>query len=262
MPASLALQEEYESELQVLFVESQGADLDRAEAFAWRKEWMGTHAMWTDEPPLRVEGRTLPKFALLGVDGRLLLSGNPLSMKKEIEERIAAEVKRARSVPEGTPAKLAKAWSTFVKGEVGAALAECDRVAAASATLADAARSLRLEMVARTGARVERGKWLIDNGYIDVASELLAALGESIEGCRDFDQPFLEQSQRLTTPDAGLKSEIEASLALASLQKKMQKDEPFDDANVKSLAKLADKYRGTKAGERAARLVKLSKIEF
>jgi len=52
VPASLKLQQEHGDALQVLFVEVQGADMEKTEAFAWRQKWMGTRAMWTTERPL------------------------------------------------------------------------------------------------------------------------------------------------------------------------------------------------------------------
>ena len=260
MPASLELQRQFPSDLQVLFVESQGADSVTAEAFAWRHKWMDTAAMWTDEPPVQVEGNTLPKFALLDNEGQVLLSGNPLDMKKQIEEAVAAEIKKAKSPPEGTPAKLAKAWATFAKGEIGAAIAACDQLGATDATLTDAAKTLRGEMVARTEARVERGKWLLDNGYVDEGNNLLNALGKAVKGCADFDDKIATELARVVLPSTELSAEAQAAKDLASLLKKIR-EKPFEDGNVKSLGKLAEKHKGTKAGERAAHMVELAKIK-
>lgn len=264
MPASLELQRQYGSDLQVLFVESQGADSATAEAFAWRRKWMDTAAMWTDEPPVQVQGNMLPKFALLDTEGQLILSGNPLGMKKQIEEAIAAEVKKAKSPPEGTPAKLAKTWATFAKGEIGAAVAACDQLAATDASLADATTTLRAEMVARTEARIARGGWSIDNGYVEEGIALLKALDKSVKGCSDFDLRIAEQLLRVLPADKpldeGFAAEMEASKALASLMKKVQ-EKPFEEGNVKALGKFAEKHKGTKAGARAAHMVELAKIK-
>lgn len=265
MPASLELQREYGSDLQVLFVESQGADSDTAEAFAWRRKWMDTAAMWTTERPLQVEGNMLPKFALLDIEGKLLLSGNPLAEKKAIEEAIAEQVKKAKAPPEGTPAKLAKAWASFSKGEIGSAIAACDQLGATDATLAEAAKTLRAQMVARTEARIARAGWLIDNGSIDEGTELLEALEKSVKGCSDFDPAIAAGLARVQPsgkdPAGGFGAEVEASKALASLLKK-NKDKPFDDGSVKALAKLVEKHTGTKAGARAAHLLELAKIKL
>jgi hypothetical protein len=261
VPASLKLQEQFGDDLQVIFVECQGADMATSEAFAWRQGWMGTQAMWTTERPVQVEGRSLPKFALLDREGKLLLSGNPLDQKKDIEKAIAEQVKRLKSPPEGTPARLSKAWAAFAKGDLGAALAECDRLAAADEGLAAAAKSLRAQMVAAVEAKVARGQWLIENGYIAEAAELLAELVKATKGCADVEGKVAAELARVTQPDEGLAAEAEASRALTALQQKMVKDKPFEEANLRALTKLAEKYASTQAGRRAARLVELAKIK-
>ena len=260
MPASLKLQQQYGSDLAVLFVECQGANEEQAEAFAWRQKWMGTEAMWSLERPVQVEGNGLPKFALLDTEGKLILSGNPLAMKKQIEEAITAEVKRAKSAPAGTPDKLAKVWTTFVKGDVKGAFDACDAFAS-DAALAEAAKTLRAEMVARLETRLARVRWLIDNGRAGDATSQLAGLAKSVKGCAELEPKVGTEESRLATSDKAMLAEIEADKALAALQQKMFKDKPFEDANVKALAKLAEKHSGTKAGARAARLVKLAQLE-
>jgi len=261
VPASIKLQQEYGDDLQVLFVEVQGANLETAEAFAWRQKWMGTRAMWTTERPLEVPGNGIPKFALLDTEGKLLLEGNPLDMKKKIEAAIGEQVKNAKAAPAGTPDALAKTWARFVKGDVAGALAECDKLGA-DVALAEPARALKDEMVGRTERKIARGKWLVTNGYVAEASELLTGLAKGVKGSPELESKIEGELARVQTPDKTLAAEAEASKALASLQQKMIKDKPFEDANVKALQKLAEKHAGTKAGERAARLAKLASVEF
>jgi hypothetical protein len=261
VPASIKLQQEYGDARQVLFVEVQGASPEQSEAFAWRQKWMGTRAMWTTERPLEVAGNGIPKFALLDTEGKVLLDGNPLEKKKKIEEAIAEQVKKSTSAPAGTPDKLAKTWTRFAKGEVAAALAECDKLGA-DASLAEPAKTLRAEMVARTEAKIARGQWLVANGYVAEASDLFASLAKAVKGSADLEAKVSTELAHLQAPDKTLAAEVEASKALASLQQKMIKDKAFEDANVKALQKLAEKHAGTKAAERAARLAKLAAIEF
>jgi len=261
VPASIKLQQEFGDALQVLFVECQGADLEKSEAFAWRQKWMGTRAIWTDERPLEVAGSGLPKFALLDTEGKLLLEGNPLAMKKQIEEAIAEQVKKATSAPAGTPDKLAKTWARFVKGDIAAALAECEKLGT-DASLAEPAKTLRAEMMTRAEGKIARGQWLVTNGYVAEASEHFAGLAKAVKGSHELESKISDELTRLQAPDKTLSAEAEASKALASLQQKMVKDKAFEDANVKALQKLAEKHAGTKAAERAARLAKLASIEF
>jgi len=258
VPASLKLQAELGDDLAVLFVESQGADDDKAEAFAWRQKWMGTQAMWTTERPFSVEGSGLPKFALLDVEGNLILSGNPLAMKKQIEEAIAAEIKKAKAPPAGTPPMLARPWATFVKGDIAAALAACDKLGT-DVLLNEPARTLRNEMVARTEARLARAQWMADNGQASEALGQLEGLARDVKGAFELEPRVANELARLRAPERA--AELEASRALSALQQKMIKDKPFEEANAKALAKLAQKHAGTKAGERAARLARLASLE-
>ena len=261
MPASIKLQQEHGDDLQVVFVESQGADMSTSEAFAWSRKWMGTRAMWTTERPLHVEGRSLPKFALLGVNGELLLSGNPLAQKGAIEEAIEQQIKLARRAPEGTPRELARAWTSFLKGDVGQAIAACDALSAEDELAAPAA-ALRAEMVARTSSRLARARWLADNGHVDEAMDQLSALAAATKGCAEFDEPIAEQLARLLLPDEGLANETEATRALASVESRMFKGKPFEGRNLKGLEKVREQYPDTHAGRRAAHLIELAKLDL
>ena len=71
MPTSIKLQEEFGEDLQVIFVESQGADRAKMEGFALRKKWFGTTAMWTTERPFDSGSRGLPNYVLIGADGKV-----------------------------------------------------------------------------------------------------------------------------------------------------------------------------------------------
>lgn len=256
MPASLKLKEQYGDDLAVLFVEVQGADEETAEAFAWRQKWMAYGAMWSTERPVTVEGNTIPKFALLDTEGNVLLKGNPLDQKKQIEEAIADQVKKAKGAPLGTPPKLAKPWATFAKGDVGGALAALDKLVA-DPEVGEAAKAARTEMETRTKARIARGTWMIDNGFPSEAAEHLGALSKSLKGAPELEKTVATELARAKTPGP----ELDAANALAGVVAKMKKDKPFDEGLVKSLEKLAEKHAGTKAAERAQHLVKLSKIE-
>ena len=254
MPASIKLQQEYGDDIQVIFVESQQYDAgDAVEAFAWRSKWMGTRAMWTEEPPMQSSGSGLPSCALLDIDGKLLLEGNPLAMKKQIETAIAEQVKKAKGGPADAPADVKKAWAMFAKGDIAGALAQCDKAAS------DEAKAAKDELLARTRSRIARAKWLIDNGFISDATKLLAQLEKATKGEAVVSGEVAEQTLRLL--DASLAKEREADAALANLTEKMVKDKPFEPGNIKKLESLAEKHSGTKAGERAAHLAKIAKLE-
>src|SRR5262245_35566526 len=178
---------------------------------------MGTRAMWSTERPLEPEGSGLPACALLDTEGKVLLKGNPLDQKKQIEEAIAAQVKKAKDPPAGTPAKLSKTWATFVKGNAAAAMAECDKLGAADASLTEAAKTLHAEMVTRMRARVERAKWLAKNGYPVEGRDTLLALMKVVAGNDELTEQVTGATADLLLAK-GLDAEIEATKALTSLQ--------------------------------------------
>jgi hypothetical protein len=254
VPASLKLQQQYGDDLQVIFAECQNFDNgDAVEAAAWRMKFMGTNAMWTEEPPLPIKGDGLPACALIGIDGKLLLEGNPLGLKKQIEENIATQVKLAKSGPADASGDAKKAWAAFAKGDYAGALALAAKLPA------DEAKKVSGELSARMGSRIARAKWSVDNGYVAEGKKQLGDLQAQVKTDAELSKQVADQLARLSEP--ALAKEAEASTALSNLTEKMVKDKPFDAGNVKKLEALATKFAGTKAAERASHLVALSKIK-
>jgi hypothetical protein len=261
VPASLKLQEELGDAVQVIFVESQGATRDKAEAFALRQKWLGGRAMWTDERPVDSQSNGLPSFVLIGIDGEVLLRGNPLAMKGDIEDTIAREIERSRAAPEGTPTKLKKAWSEYGKGNYAGALAEAEKVATESgddAELASHAKQAADAFQKRVGSEVARVKAMLASGEYLAAEELLAALEKGTRAHETLAATVAEVRQELSSET--LATEREAADALAKLEEKMYGKGKLDK-HLSSLEKLAEKYAGTKAGSRAKRILTLLEME-
>lgn len=254
MPASVKLQEQYGEDLQVLFVECQNTPKDVYEAFAWKMKWMGNGAMWTAERPLPTVGRGLPETALIGVDGSVLLQGHPGDLGKKLEEGIAAEIKKAKQVPAGTPKELEKAWSLYLKGDVAAAIAECDKVAN------EASRHAKDEFVARTTAKVKRAAWLLESGFITEADALVAKLDKGVKGNADLNVQVVELKTKLAAADVA--GERDADKAWDGFVSDIAKKKPFEPGNAKRAESLAGKFKGTRAAARFERFVALSKIEL
>jgi len=253
VPSALKLQQEYGDALQVLFVECQGSTRDQYEAFAWKMKWMGGHSMWTEERPFPTVGNGLPETALVGIDGKILMQGHPGDMGKKLEEAIAAEIKKVKDAPAGTPTEVRGAWKSFLKGEIAAALAECDKLAT------DEAKAAREEFVVRTQRRVARAKWLVDNGYLVEVEQHLGRLAKDVKGAADLEPAVAAEVARLAEPDRA--AEREASKAYTTFVAQVAQKKPFEAANVKKAEGLAEKNAGTKSSERAARFVALSKIK-
>lgn len=253
MPTALKLQEEFGDDLQVIFVECQGATRDQAEAFTWRMKWMGGQAMWTEERPFKTVGNGLPETALVGIDGTILLQGYPGDMGKKIEEAIVAEIKKGKEAPEGTPSELKPAWKSFLKGELAAAIAECDKLGT------DEAKAAREEFVVRTERRIARAKWLLDNGYVLDAESRLAQLAKDAKGVADLEAKTTAEATRLAEPERA--AEREAAKTWSLFVNAVAKKKPFEAANVQKAEGLAKKFVGTKTADRAARFSTLSKIK-
>jgi hypothetical protein len=254
VPASTKLQEKYGDDVQVIFVECQNTPKDVYEAFAWKMKWMGNGAMWTIERPIPTKGKGLPETALIGVDGQVVLQGNPGELGKKLDEAVAAEVKKAKDAPSDAPKELKKAWQLFEKGDVAAAIAECDRVGG------DDGAAAKKEFAARTSAKIARAKWLIDNGFVSSAEKLLGALAVAAKSQPDLASKVSEQQARLSAAD--LSKEREADKAFTGFVSKVAKDKPFEPGNVQTAQSIAKKFAGTKTAERAERFVALSKVDL
>jgi len=254
VPASTKLQEKYGDDVQVIFVECQGTARDVWEAFAWKMKWMGNRAMWTTERPIPTVGQGLPEVALIGVDGNVVLQGYPGDLGKKLDTALVAEIAKSKDAPPGTPNELKKAWKTFQKGDVAAAIAEAEKIGG------EAADKAKADFVARTDTKVKRAKWLIDNGYVAEAEKLVESLEKGVGAHADLAPKIAEQKARLTSAD--LTNEREADKAFAFFVKGVAKEKPFEDANVKKAQSIATKYAGTKTAARAERFVALSKVKF
>lgn len=257
MPASIKLQEEMGENLQVIFVESQGATRDKAEAFALQRKWLGTRAMWTDERPLSSPGNGLPAFVLIGVDGKVLLQGNPLAMKGKIEDAIDEQIKLAKQAPEGTPSKLKKAWVEFGKGNYANALAGAEKVrisAEGDAELAQAATAALDAFRERVVGQLARVDKMMTAGDFVYAEELLDQLHKSVRGHDELEAEVGEVQQRLGSEESA--GEREAAAALFKLEHKMAGKGKIEK-HASALAKLAEDHAGTKAAARASRLLTL-----
>jgi len=248
------LQEKFGDDVQVIFVECQNTEKNVFEAFAWKMRWMGNNAMWTAERPMSTKGAGLPETALIGIDGEVIMQGNPGDFGKKFEVAVAAEIKKSKLPPTGTPKELEGAWKSFLKGNVDDAIAECDKLAS------DDSKSAREVFVARTKARLVRVGWMIENGYIVEADKDVAELEASVKSNADLSAMVAEKKALLAAAD--LSDEREADKAFTSFVAKVAKEKPFDAPTVKKAQALANKHKGTKTAARIERFVELSDVDL
>ncbi len=253
MPGSIKLKEELGDRFELMFVESQGATAEQAEAFAYERGWMQAAAMWTIERPANSGMGGLPSFVLLDKDGKVLLKGNTADMKGKIEDAIAEQIELIEELPSDVPKAYKKAWRSFVEGDYGQATAELVKIEAKGGEDAEAAARVRESFETRLASEFSRLEYLLEHGLFIEAAARAEGLGERIEGLAEDQSRLADLVAQLES--AELVPEVEAAEELEKLMVKIREDGIED--NRKKLEKLASKLEGTKAGERAQRLLSL-----
>jgi hypothetical protein len=254
VPTAIKLQAEYGEDLQVLFVESQGASHEKAERFALDHEWLGGLAMWTSERPFSTGLGGLPSCALLSAEGEVLIVGMNSSVMSKVEDELEAWVKAKKRLPKGTPSKLKKAWTYYQKGKLARALAELDELGAEGGEVAEAAEALAGRIAAQVESRLKGISWMLNNGFPVEAKAKLDELAGSVEDHTVFSGRCAELQARFAADD--IAAELKAAKAFAKLEKKLFKD-GSDEKLGKKFAKLAESFAGTKVAERANHYAKL-----
>ena len=253
MPASLKLQEEYGDQIQVILIESQGATPQAAEKFAFQRNWLNGPSMWTSERPFSTGARGLPNFVLLSNDGEVLLKGNPMAMKGKIEEAIAAEVRKGKKAPEGTPKALEKAWKELRKGEYSKAITLATKAGSKAEVAEDAAATVKL-FEARAGAALDELAWCMENGYLTQAEDRLEVLKKTLKGQEELMNRAGELLQELESE--AFEAEWAACKDFEKLMSKVSR-KGVDERTGKSLEALVEKHPGTKNAERAAHMASM-----
>ncbi len=213
--------------------------------------------LWTNEAPCESSGTGLPSYVLLGNDGRVLVTG--YQEESKLKDLINAEIKTAKSAPKNTPPALVKAYADFNKGAYAAAISAANELVETPAAddkagVGAKAKEAADAWSARAKARVERLQYMIDNALFSKADAEVIALKPAVKGLAELESKLAEFSTKLAAED--LKLAREAAKSLETLLAKVN-EKGVDDKTTKDLKKLAEKYTGTKPGERAARLAKL-----
>lgn len=253
MPASIKLQEEFGDDLQVIFVESQGANRSKMEGFALRRKWLGTNAMWTTEHPFSMSSRGLPKYALIGADGTIIEEGRHTN--SQTSKLIADEIKSGRQMPAGTNKALKSAWKSFGKGDVGKAVMAAFKVRGKGDLIeeADAAIASFRKL---TNQKLDKAEWCITNGYLVEAEDKLDGMLKGLKGAKVLHARALAIVERLGTSE--LEAELDACKKLDRILKKIHADGfGKNEAHKKALEKLLKSLAGTKAAKRAEHLISL-----
>jgi len=249
VPASLKLLDQYGDDLQVLFVESQGASAPEAATFVLKQKWLGrAGGIWTIEHPCDSGSSGLPSAVLIGGDGRVLFNGHPLDGHKEIVRLIEQDNAARRSPPADVPKALEAAWKEYGKGKIGSAFKLLDGIAEKDrAALGDAWQTTHDEFLKRTQNQIGRAQWELEHGYPTRSANRLDTLAKSCEGQADLKKAIDDLRTRLNGPEG--KAERDAAKVLERLEATFY-EKGGDDASRKDLERMTTKLASTKVAER------------
>ena len=259
MPASIKLQEEYGDKVQVVFVSVGSDSPDQVQAFALKKKWLGGRAMWTSEPPFETGMKTIPSTVLVSSAGEVLFVDNPVESK--IKDLIDEDLKSQEKGPKDVPDPVRKAYAEFAKDSWGKALLDAqaviDKPPTKDGDAAVAAAKAALEEFKKSiDTRFARVDACVADGLFDRATDELAAIGKAVKGDAELTKRHADAVAKVNGDE--LKAERDAAAALSKLEKKLYSNGP-EDNSAKQLEAFADKYSGTKAGDRARHLASLIK---
>lgn len=249
MPASIKLLQQYGDDLQVLFVESQGASTPEAAAFVLKQKWLGgAGGLWTIEHPCDSGSNGLPSAVLIGSDGKVLFNGHPLDGHKEIMRLVDADIAARRSAPADAPKALKPAWAAYAKGKLGDAVKLLDAIAEKDRpALGDAWQTTRDTFVKRAQAGIERAQWELDHGYPTRCAARLDALAKSCEGQAELKKGIEAVRAKLASPEGA--AERDAAKVLERLESAFY-EKGGDEAQRKDLERAVAKAGTSKVAER------------
>lgn len=251
MPAAVKLQEEYGEDLQVIFVEAQGATEVQIAQRQLERKWLGNNAIWTSERPFSTGAGGLPNFALLDADGKVVMHGISTRLMKPMEDKIAELVETSKDAPESLPKPIDKAFVDLRKGEYSKALAVLDKQIAkpsgGKAEIAEAATQVRAELLQRAQAHLGRLRWMAENGYADNAVDGLKDFVKAAKNVEDVQEGIATLTEDLKSDE--MKAELDAAKDFAKLIKKMYEDPK--GKHKRSLEKFIEEHGATKVSKRA-----------
>jgi hypothetical protein len=251
---AIKMQEEYGSDLQVIFVEVQGASRNALVSALIDRKWMSGSAIWTTERVFSTGMSGIPNYALLDANGAVVMSGYSNRSGKAAEKKIAELIKLRKNGRKDIPSLIAKVEVDINKGNYGKALRKATELQAkpgrkdTEAVLAGA-KDMEARVRRELSASFTRFDWMIANGYPFEAKELFDQLESQLGKMPDY-------AENLSTMDVALASSehkvaIKAARELAKIRKSISED-GRDKKLQKQLLRLAEKHAGTAVATRAS----------
>jgi hypothetical protein len=194
----------------------------------------------------------IPHAALIGVDGRLLMIGNPNGWGKKLDEAMADEFKKIKDGWGKSPeAKKARA-QMFGKNLLGEAAAT---LAAAEGKVKEEAKAdfeeAKTDLDAKYAAMKTAVKTLMEAGRFADAQAAATKLQKSVKGKADWEAEVAAIVAEFAKPE--VEKELKLDKALAAIVKSIGDKRPTED-HEKKFKDLAKKNDGTKVAARATEM--------
>lgn len=247
MPSAIKHDHEFKDKgLVTILTEAQGADAATLESFLWKtfpdNDCFSCTGTFVPLP----ESRGIPHAGVIGVDGKLLWAGNPLSDPKKVEELVAQELAKVKKGWGDTPdAKKVRA-ALYGKNDFAGAMLAVEAMAEGEerTKLEAEVKARHASTVKSVGVLQEQGRWLAAQQR---AKGLLKSVGTRAE--------WATEAQSLVAS-----FETDAAKAELALDKKIDKivsqlRDKKGDAAPKQLQAMLKDGASTKVGERAQRLL-------
>lgn len=252
VPKGVEMQRELGDDVQVIFVECQGHDMPKVEQFAYQRGWMGSNAMWTTERPFDVGVDGIPHFALLDIEGKVILFGSSTQLHSQLEELVAEQVALVQKGPKDLHKDLKGAWKARAKGDYAKAVAEARKAEAKGAPDVEA---FVASVNAAAEGKLRRIESMIANGHANSAVDAVETLAKGVVGLEGIAEKVTALATSLASPE--MKSELEASKQVEKIEASLAEEGLEARGLDKKLEKIAEKFAGTKAAERAKHLMGL-----
>ncbi len=253
---AMKMQEEYGSDLQVVFVEVQGSDRDKLVSTLLERKWMGGDVIWTTERVFSTGMNGIPNFALLDSDGAVVMSGYSNRSGKAAEEKISELVKARKKGRKDIPKSVSKIEVEINEREYGKALVGIASLQAKPGSKdTEAVLAGAKELASRTQLELDfafsQFDWMLANGHPIEAQEMLEHLGPQLEKNPDYSEKITSMREAISSVES--KAELKAAKSLLKIEKGIWKD-GGDKKVAKKLRKLAEKNTGTNVAARASYL--------
>lgn len=245
MPSAIRHDHELSSKgLVSILMERQGSNEAQLESFLWQKFPENDCFVCVGGNVPTPPSSGIPHGALIGVDGKLLWSGHPLSDAKQISQLIDAELDKVKKGWGGTAEARKVRAALYGKNSIGGALALVAVMAEGEERTA-----LQGEIDRRYASQKKAVTTLQEDGRWLDAQDACKALAKSVGKHETWEPEIAELLASFETEEG--KAELATDKKLAKVIK-MLRDKKADAA-PKQLEAIAKKAEGTKVGARAQR---------